>query len=265
MKSLGEFEDAYLHEFRDSEIFEAAVLHALDEVGRDFEDSYLDKFIEIGLIAHGTNLLHFVGVDALNFEGDELVGVWLFIAHCDEAPGVGGIDFEDAQGNEVVDGDAADLGLLQRAGIAGCDIEEGVGLEFFGIEAGETEFGHAVDEGGIGGEDGVAAKFVIVDGASAGKRTGFSGEACRVVGAIVCEVGVGDAGEAVHGFIAEIHAAVVITHAIIIADVQREFIGSLADSNSASGMGGGKRLCAQGKRRCGEDDGESDMVSKKHT
>ena len=129
----------------------------------------------IGLIAEGTNLFHFVGVDSLDFEADELVGVGLFVAHRDEAPGVGGIDFEDAQGNEVVDGDAADLGLLQRAGIVGCDIEEGVGLEFFGIEAGETECGHAVDEGGIGGEDGVAAKFVIVDGASAGKRAGFSG------------------------------------------------------------------------------------------
>ena len=53
------------------------------------------------------------------------------------------------------------LCLLQRACVVGCDVEESVGLELLGIVAGEAEFGHAIDEGGVGGEEGVAAKFPI--------------------------------------------------------------------------------------------------------
>ena len=113
---FGEFEDADLNQLRDGEVLETTLLHAVNEVRRDFEDADLDEFIECGLIAERANLPYFVGVDALDFEGDELVGVWLFITHGNEALHIGWIDVEDAKGYEVVDGDAVNVRLLQANG-----------------------------------------------------------------------------------------------------------------------------------------------------
>ena len=105
-----------------------------------------------------------------------------------------------------------DVGLLQGADVVGSDVDEGVGLEFFGVEAGESRVGPcAIDEGGVGGEEGVAAEFVIVDSAAAGECTGFSSEGCGEVSAIVVEIGECDAGEAAHRFVAEVGAAVAIS------------------------------------------------------
>src|SRR6185437_11487184 len=81
LRLLGKLEDADLHELGDGEVFEAAVLHAANEIGRDFKDANLDEFVEGRLIAQGANLLHFVGVDSLDLEADEFVGIRLLVTH----------------------------------------------------------------------------------------------------------------------------------------------------------------------------------------
>ena len=78
---FGEFKDSDLHEFCDGEVLEAAILHAANEVRRDFEDTDLNEFIERRLISESANLLDFVGIDSLDFERDELVGVGKLVAH----------------------------------------------------------------------------------------------------------------------------------------------------------------------------------------
>jgi len=218
----------------------------------------------VWLVTERPNLSYFLGVDALNFEGDELVGVWLFITHGSEALHIGWIDVEDAKGYEVVDVDAANVRLLQGTGVIGGYVDERIGLELLGVEAGESEFGHAIDEGGIGGEDGVAAKFVIVDGARAGERAGFCGEGRGEVGTIIREVGDGHAGEAAHGFIAEIHAAVVITYAVGIPDAERELAAGIADSDGAPGVDGGERFRLRCEKCSCKRDGESEVVEQFH-
>jgi len=45
---FGEFEDADLNQLRDGEVLETTLLHAVNEVRRDFEDADLDEFIECG-------------------------------------------------------------------------------------------------------------------------------------------------------------------------------------------------------------------------
>src|SRR3984957_12914710 len=72
---VGELEDADLHQLVDGEVLETAGLHPLDEVGRDFEDADLDELIERGLVAESANLPDLVGVDALDAEANELIGV----------------------------------------------------------------------------------------------------------------------------------------------------------------------------------------------
>ena len=171
--------------------------------------------------------LHFVGVDSLDLEGDELVGVGQFVSHGCEALRIGGIDVEDAQGDEVVDGDAADVGLLKRAGEVACDVEKSVGLKLLRIVAGEAEFGHAIDEGGVGREESVAGEFAIVHCASTCEGAGLGSEGCGEVGAFVAEIGKRDAGEAAHRFIAEAGAAMVAVGAVCVADVETEFAGRL--------------------------------------
>ena len=91
----------------------------------------------------------------------------------------------------------------ERAIFAG-DVEEGVGLEFLRIVAGETEFGHAIDECGVGREERVAVEFLIVHGTGAGEGAGLGGEGCGEVRAVAVEIGERDAGEAAHRFIIEV-------------------------------------------------------------
>ena len=50
-------------------------MHALDEVGSDFENAHLNQLVGIGLVAERAVLLHFVRVDALHTEADELFRV----------------------------------------------------------------------------------------------------------------------------------------------------------------------------------------------
>ncbi len=59
---FGQFEDADLHEPGDGEVFEATVLHVVNELRRDVKDAHLDEFVECGLIAEGAELTRFVGV-----------------------------------------------------------------------------------------------------------------------------------------------------------------------------------------------------------
>jgi hypothetical protein len=79
------------------------------------------------------------------------------------------------------------------------------------------------------------------------------------VRAIVCEICDGDTGEAAHGFIAEIHAAVVVACAVGVTDVEREFIGFVADSDGAFGVDGGEGLRLPREKCGGESDGESEL------
>ncbi len=125
----------------------------------------------VGWKAEGANLFHFFGVHSLNLEADELVGVGEFIAHGWEALCIGRIDFEDAQGNEVVGRDAVDLCLLKRAREVAGDVEEGVGLEFLGIEPVKPSLPMRSTKAESGVKS-VAGEFAIVHGA-------IAGEACR--------------------------------------------------------------------------------------
>src|ERR1700759_3655592 len=94
--SFVQLEDPNLHELGDGEVFEAALLHALDEFRGDLEDANLDQLVEGGLVSEGADLADFLGIDALYFEADQLVGIGHLVAEGGDSMNVLRIDVEDA-------------------------------------------------------------------------------------------------------------------------------------------------------------------------
>ena len=54
-------------------------------------------------------------------------------------------------------------------------------------------------------------EFVVMDCAITGEGAGLSSEGCGEMCAVVVEIGESEAGKAAHRFIAEVHAAVLVT------------------------------------------------------
>ena len=72
---LSQLEDSNLNQLANGQIVQTPGLHPLDEIRRDLEDAHLDQLVERGLVAQGAHLFHFLRVDPLHTQGNQLARI----------------------------------------------------------------------------------------------------------------------------------------------------------------------------------------------